>query len=449
MNQLLTFLIAHSPLFYFTQSFWRDEAFSVLIAEKPVSDFFGKLSFEPPVYYLLLHFWMKIFGQSEIATRSLSFIGVALAVYILIHWGEKIFPKSWLSYFLPLFFIINPMLIYYAFEVRTYGWYIFFAVLSMYAYLNKKWLLYVTAVVLGFYTHTYFVFTFASQFLHYAIFNYKHLNKKHLIKSICQDDMVRSTITIGLIFLPWVIKITGELGMLKQSWYFPVDFHLVKSVLGNMFIGYEGTPWFLWQYTADLSLIFLIIFYQAWKNIKKREIVAYFLINVFFPLTIVIGVSFIKPLFVNRYLIPVTISMVFLTLLALETIKSTKIQKTIGGFFLLGIILFNSWYPQAHPKTPIRETIVQINKLRNPTDIVYATSSVVFFETLYYSQNRQGVYLFNPTGGAFPWYVGDAAFSQKYNASELPVFPKRAFLVNPNGSYTIGFTLSTQSLTKP
>lgn len=438
---ILNFLLTHSPLFYFVQSFWRDEAFSVLVAEKPVSMFFGKLSFEPPVYYLLLHFWMKFFGESEIATRSLSFIAVALAAVVIIEWGDSLFKKSWLAFFLPIFFMLNPMIIYYAFEVRTYGWYILFAVLSMYAYLNRKWPLYIAAVVLGFYTHTYFLFTFLSQIVHYTLFNRKLLLKKPVVTHLISDSMVKSVLISGLCFLPWIIKILGDFGRLKQSWYFPVDFHLIQSVLGNMFVGYEGTPWFMWQLTAWFSLILLGFFYMAWKNVKKRETTAYFLINVFLPLTIVISVSFIKPLFVNRYLIPVTISTVFLIVIALESLRSRLVQYAVGGTFLLAVILFNSWYPMAHPKTPIRDTISEINMLRAPSDFVYATSSLNFFETLYYSKNRRGVYLYNPTGSAFPWYVGDAAFSDSYNTTELPTFPKRAFLVNPDGTFTIAFSL--------
>jgi hypothetical protein len=85
---------------------------------------------------------------------------------------------------------------------------------------------------------------------------------------------------------------------------------------------------------------------------------------------------------------------------------------------------------------------MEINRLRTGNDVVYATSSLVFFETLYYSNNRNTVYLYNPSDSPFPWYVGDAAYSKSYTATELPIFPKRAFLVNPDGSFRIAFNLS-------
>ena len=169
---MLNYLINHSPLLYLGQSFWRDEAFSVLVAERPVLTFFTKLGFEPPVYYLLLHFWMKIFGESEIATRSLSLLGFGLATAVVIIWAEKLFKKSYFSWYLPLLFFLNPMLLYYAFEVRTYAWYTLFAVLSMYALLEKKWILYAVSAILGFYTHTYFIFLILIHGIYFGLTNY-------------------------------------------------------------------------------------------------------------------------------------------------------------------------------------------------------------------------------------------------------------------------------------
>src|SRR3989338_6836575 len=122
---MLNLLLTHSPLLYFVQSLWRDEAFSILASQQSLSFIITKLGFEPPLYYTMLHFWIKIFGTSEVASRGLSF------------------------------FFLNPMLLYYAFEVRTYGWYMFFATATLIAYSAKKWKWFILSAVLGFYTHVY------------------------------------------------------------------------------------------------------------------------------------------------------------------------------------------------------------------------------------------------------------------------------------------------------
>jgi len=89
---MLNFLTHYTPLFYLVQSLWRDEAFSILLSERSPLWFITKV-FDPPLYYILLHYWMKIFGESEIATRSLSILGFALATVVVIY-GQKNYSKN-------------------------------------------------------------------------------------------------------------------------------------------------------------------------------------------------------------------------------------------------------------------------------------------------------------------------------------------------------------------
>jgi uncharacterized membrane protein len=59
----------------FTSSpLWLDEALSANIASLPVGDIFEALRHDghPPLYYLVLHGWMKVVGDSDLAVRLLS-----------------------------------------------------------------------------------------------------------------------------------------------------------------------------------------------------------------------------------------------------------------------------------------------------------------------------------------------------------------------------------------
>ncbi len=431
---MLNWLLTHSPLLYFTQSLWRDEAFSVLFAERPLSFITRNLTFEPPVYYLLLHYWIKLFGTSEIATRSLSLLGFSLAVVVVIIWSEKLFRKHWLSWGLPFLFITNPMLLYYGFEVRTYGWYIFFATLSLYAYSQERWRLFIFASILGFYTHTYFLFLVASEGLHWLIIHRKKFNKpKHLFR----EPMIVSMIFIMSAMLPWIIRVVKSADTLKNSWYFPVDLHLVKSVLGNIYLGYEGTPWYLWGFTAGFSLLLLVFFFIAIQPKVTRKRNAIFLSAVFVPLFIVIGFSFLKPLFTNRYVIMVAIGEVFLVAFAIEAMRPSWVQKLGAVAVCLFSFTFNFWYPSQHAKVDIRSTMMQVNALASDHDIILAQSPLVFLETLYYSRDRSRVSLYNPYNVPFPWYVGGVLVSDDQMAQDFPVYPTRAFLVDEQGNFSI------------
>ncbi|MHB8681521.1 MAG: glycosyltransferase family 39 protein [Acidimicrobiales bacterium] len=66
--------------FWARSDLWLDEALTVDIARLPLSHLHAALQRDgaPPLYYVLLHFWMKPFGSSDLAVRSLSgVIGVA------------------------------------------------------------------------------------------------------------------------------------------------------------------------------------------------------------------------------------------------------------------------------------------------------------------------------------------------------------------------------------
>jgi mannosyltransferase len=434
---MLTFLIQHSPLLYFTQSLWRDEAFSILVSERSPLWFLTR-TFEPPLYYVLLHYWMKFFGQGEISVRMLSVVGFALATVIVIHWGEQLFRKHWLSWYLPVFFFFNPTLLYYAFEVRTYAWYVLFAVISFYAYTNKKWKLLAAATILGLYTHSYMIFVPFTQFFHYCIMNRNIFRPKKLL-GLHHDPFLRALFASILAFTPWLYQFVTQAGQLKHSWYFPVDFHLIRSVLGNLFLGYEGTPGYIWDYSTLLSVVLLGFFIFAVHTRRLFAKNGFYFLMILVPLFVVIGISFIKPLYVNRYVIPVTIAEVFLLVFALEQIRRPVIQKILAIIFMVFVIGFNSWYPAKHAKLDIRSTLLQVNALMSKNDVIYAESPLIFFETIYYSKDRSKVFLYNPDRYPFPWYVGGIVVSPRQMMSDLPAYPVRAFLIKGDGSYEMRY----------
>ncbi len=53
---------------------WLDEALTVEISSRHLPQLFTALRHDgsPPLYYLMLHFWMDVFGRSDVAIRALS-----------------------------------------------------------------------------------------------------------------------------------------------------------------------------------------------------------------------------------------------------------------------------------------------------------------------------------------------------------------------------------------
>src|SRR6478735_5463751 len=63
-------------------SFWMDEGLSVGISSHAFADIPGVLRQDgsPPLYYMLLHVWMDVFGESEAAIRAFSACCATLAI---------------------------------------------------------------------------------------------------------------------------------------------------------------------------------------------------------------------------------------------------------------------------------------------------------------------------------------------------------------------------------
>ena len=73
--------VTRSPL-------WLDEALSVNIARLPLGDIPEALRHDghPPLYYFLLHGWMELFGDGDVAVRALSGL-----------FGLALFPLMWVA----------------------------------------------------------------------------------------------------------------------------------------------------------------------------------------------------------------------------------------------------------------------------------------------------------------------------------------------------------------
>jgi uncharacterized membrane protein len=151
------------------QSLWLDEATTALVSKMPIYDFFTKFmpaDFHPPLYYMIVSLWSKVFGYGEISLRLPSVIFGLLTIYVV----YLIAKQARLKYpILPALFLATSGLhVYYSQEARMYAlasWLVSYLVLS---YIKKNWRLFSILLPLIFLTDyvsliilpVLFVFTF-------------------------------------------------------------------------------------------------------------------------------------------------------------------------------------------------------------------------------------------------------------------------------------------------
>lgn len=102
--------------------FWIDEGLSVGIASHPIGEIPGVLLRDgsPPLYYVILHAWMSIFGRSEVATHSLSLV-LALITIPIAWWAGRSLFDARTGWLLATLTALAPFLTAYAQETRMYA----------------------------------------------------------------------------------------------------------------------------------------------------------------------------------------------------------------------------------------------------------------------------------------------------------------------------------------
>lgn len=436
IETLFYFIKNNTPLFYLIQPIWRDEAFCVLAAQKNLLEIFyiSSLDFTPPLFLFLLHFWVKLFGNNELIIRLLPFsfhIGTVLISYQI---GKYLAYKNKLStthfpLVVSVLVAFNPMLLYYAFEIRTYSLLVFIAAFSLYAYFLDKRKLYLIVGTLGLYTHYYFIFIPTILFL-YNLINpqipesFLALKKKFLKNYYLVIPFI--------LFLPWIPFFFKQIINSSETWRYPVDFKLWLASLGNLFTGYYGNPPKLWHPMKFLSLMILIASFFVLKRKSKAGLIIFLLMII--PVILTLTASFFQPLWVNRYLIYVALAENFMIALFIYNLQSPAFKKIVLITTIIFILGFNIWFTPFNTKTDYRTPINKLKNRLSSNDLILVTDPIHFFETRFYLLNTKNeIKLYNPANINIPGYLGISMISKKDIITTIPE-GQSIFLVNKDTS---------------
>jgi len=202
-----------------SESYWLDEVNSVRRAEQPFLESMNLVISDVhlPFYTVLLNPWVHLFGNSEIAARSLSLVFGVISVYVIFLLGKKLFNEK-TGIYSSILLAVSSIAIYYSQEARNYTLYLLLTMLSFYFYLNlleenswKNKILYFIPSLLMIYTHLFSLLALFVQNIYYLIKNYK--NKNNLIHWFSVQAV------LGILFIPWInITLTQSKKAELLSW---------------------------------------------------------------------------------------------------------------------------------------------------------------------------------------------------------------------------------------
>ena len=184
------------------QSFWLDEAAQAVLSAKPLGAVNYAVDFQPPLYYILIHFWMKLGIHGEWFLRLPSILFGAMtcgATYILF---KNLFNRK-VGLISGLLLALAPYHIYYSQELRMYSLLTFLVLLSWVFLYKNQWKRFAIISALAFFTHYFAFVNIFAQMIYVVLADRKNVQKISFYS--------------GLAILPFMLWIPTLLKQIEQS----------------------------------------------------------------------------------------------------------------------------------------------------------------------------------------------------------------------------------------
>lgn len=291
------------------QPLWGDEGWSFYLSTQPLSQliYLTAIDIHPPLYYILLKTWLGVLGIGAEEARFLSVIAGTLLIPLVGLLGWRWF-NGLTGVISAAITAMAPLAIYYAQEVRMYGWVTLLGAMSVYFCLKNECMsqsrfpvyalrpvqiAYIVTATAALYTHYYALFIILFQGVYLVLAHRRAFLRRYLgLFSV-----------IGLLYLPWVIYVSTRLinyieNKRNVEGYIPLNLgqfvgeHLIAFSLGHL--SAELQPYGWWStlpFVLLACLGFIITLYLRRKTVMLLYLYLVtplflgYLINQFYPFT--------------------------------------------------------------------------------------------------------------------------------------------------------------------
>ena len=324
-----------------------DEPFSVYYAQMRIPEIIAYLKSgnNPPLYEILLHFWIKLSGISTFGVRLPSLIFSCITAIVIFRIGKTFFSFS-TGVVASLIFTFATIHAFFAHEARVYPLLALLASLSFlllmkYIFEKKKIFLVLLCLtdILLIYAHYLGFFMLLNQIV--SLFFFKQTKKSYK-----QIALVAGIVVLS--FVPMIISFVRQFNTYVEVGGAWVESDLVKHYYGflNIFINNKYNSFI---FLASLFLLILYYFTNRKSLITfiekdKRKPVLLVFLWFFIPYTLMFLASFEAPMYIERYVLFTSVFF-YLALTSIICVpKTNKVLKvSIIFIFLSGMVLsFNN-----------------------------------------------------------------------------------------------------------
>ncbi len=365
-----------------------------------------KNDYNPPLYYFILSYWIKCFGTSEPALRSLSTAFGLFSIFLIYGLG-KLFFNARTGLLSAFILSISPIHIWYSQEARGYSLSIFLAMLTGYCFIlalkrNKAylWFAFILSSSLALYSNYFSIFIIILPGIFLFRKQYRFLLKNYLV----------SLALIMIIFLPFFSYFYFHLKNVSESFWIPKpNLISIAVTFANFNTGYNATL-FIHRFVFIIFSILFILGTWRWRREKNNELLFLFLL-LFLPIFIVYLISQRTSIYLDRQLLLFSpfyyivlaaglqkINTRFVRLIALLSII-IPISICLSNYYCYKMTLPLPYHIGTYVKKPVKPAADYLNAMYNEGDF-FAYSDFSILNLFYYmpkiTKKQRGFFFVEP-----------------------------------------------------
>jgi mannosyltransferase len=373
-----------------TESAWIDEAYSIALAKHSVVEIIQGTAADqhPPLYYLLLHYWL-LFGSSVVYARTLSLVVGMINIGQTLKFGRKL-AGDWLALGTGLLLAISPMHVWYSQEIRMY---ILLASLTTASTMElwnclhgkNRWLLYALCSILAIYTHYFAIFVFGAHALLALAWAWMKREKRYVFY------WAGAMLVVGLAFLPWFPIMLNQSRFHSMSWLESPgisDFRdtLLRLLFGSGVLVFPG--WMRWLSLVSLGVltIWAVIRLQQ-KELLHRQSFGFVATWAFAPFFVVAVIAFVYPIFQFKQFLIVLVPFLFWIVWVCRITP-----RLMGGLLFAGILASSGVYLVYQQveltKDDWRGASAHLQSQMAPGDILYSNPAASYLALSLYGNSQ-------------------------------------------------------------
>ena len=368
---------------YITGQFWMDEAITTGIASHPLSAIPGLLRHDgsPPLFYLLLHFWIRAFGASEAATHALPLLFGLLTIPVGYWAGASLLGRR-AGLMAATLFAFSPWLTEYAQETRMYELMGLLGIVATAAFIHafvfrRRRYLVVFAVTqaLMLYTHAWGMFFAAGAILALIPIWLASEERRAIVK-----DAAMAFIGAGILFIPWMPNFAYQASHTGAPWAPPPRFGAPVLLSRDLLGGDRISIGLLLALVIGLAPFFT----RRFRRTREATLLWTLIALPVATLLLAWLASQITPAFVSRYFAPVLAAIL---LLAAWGCSRAGIVGLVA--ILLSVVFtvhISSYAPKY--KSDVRDVGGEMAPLLHPGDLVISGQPEQLPLVWYYLPNR-------------------------------------------------------------